>query len=110
MSKRVCGFTVERKRLPATEASSSVRCQCRECGELLWAAVTDTTARPAAAGRGRRGRRDYDGEHVAESAPFLRRRAMPSAAAGISALLLSGAATDKETETLAVLSCRLRAS
>ncbi len=106
MSKRVCGLAVEDKRLPATEASSSVRCQSKECGELLGAAATDTTARPGAAG-GRGGR--WGEGVIADSAPFFRRRATPSAAAGISALLLSGAATDKETQALAGLwwGCRL---
>jgi len=86
---------VEDKRLPATEASSNVRCQSRERGEALGAAATDTTARPEAAGG--RGGCWGEGAHVDDSAPFFRRRATPSAAAGISALLLSGWATDKET-------------
>ncbi len=90
---------MEDKRLPATEASSNVRCQSRESGEALGAAATDTTARPEAAGG--RGGCWGEGARVDDSAPFFRRRATPSAAAGISALLLSGWATDKETQAVA---------
>ena len=98
MSKGVCGLAEEDKRLPATEASSNVRCQSRECGELPGAAATDTTVRPGAAGgRGER----WGGGVAADGAPFFRRRATASAAAGISALLLSGATTDKEAVAVA---------
>jgi hypothetical protein len=92
-------LVVEDKRLPATEESSNVRFQSREFGEALRVAATDTTARPEAAGG--RGGCWGEGAHVADSAPFFRRRATPSAAAGISALLLSGWATDKETQAVA---------